>query len=173
MNFLRTAFAEAREAAIRPHDFFGRKPEAETWGAPAARLAFWAFVAGLVDSGVVMLGISEHADSLLLNILTPVLFPLFGLLAGSVATLLLHGAWKVLGAKGGLAATWRVAAAVCFTMPLDVLMGSLGMMALLPAALRYWLLAVAGREVHGLSRWKAWGVSAALGVFHLIAVAMF
>lgn len=171
--FLKTVFAEAREATLRSHDFFGRKPEAESWKVPATRIAFWAFVAGLVDSGVVMLGLSDNPDSLLLNILTPILFPFFGLLAGSIATLLLHGIWKVLGAKGVLAASWRVSAAVCFTMPLDVLMGSLGMMALLPAALRYWLLAVAGIEVHGLARWKAWLVAVSLALLHLIAVALF
>ncbi|TBR22728.1 hypothetical protein EPO15_07465 [bacterium] len=171
--FLKEAFAEAREASVRPRDFFGRKPEAESWVAPAKRLAFWAFVAGLLDSLVVGMGVSDRPGGVLLNILTPVLFPFFGLAAGAVATLLLHAAWKVMGGKAVLAASWRIAAAVSFTMPLDVLTGELGVMSLLPAALRYWLLAVAAREVHGLARWKAWTVTGALGLLHVVAVAMF
>lgn len=171
--FLKTAFAQAREAALRPRDFFGRKPEAESWAAPAATLAFWAFVAGLLDSAVISLGVSDRPGGLLLNVLTPVLFPLFGLAAGVVAAVLLHLVWKVLGGTAPLAATWRAAAAVSFTMPLDVLTGELGLVSLLPAALRYWLLGVAAQGVHGLARWKAWGVAGALGLLHLVGVALF
>lgn len=170
--FLKAALAEAREAALRPRDFFGRKPEAESWGAPAARLALWSFAAGLLDSAVVSLGLTDRPGGVLLNLLTPVLFPLFGLLAGAAATLALHLAWKVLGGAAPLAASWRAAAAVSFTMPLDVLTHGLGTLNVLPALLRYALLAYAGQGVHGLSRGKAWGLAVAIALLHFIAVAL-
>jgi hypothetical protein len=170
--FLKAALADAREAALRPRDFFGRKPEAESWGGPAARLALWSFAAGLLDSAVVSLGLSDRPGGLVLNLLTPVLFPLFGLLAGGLAALALHLAWKVLGGSAPLAASWRAAAAVAFTMPLDVLTHGLGTLNLLPALLRYALLAYAGQGVHGLSRGKAWGLAAAVALFHVVSVAL-
>lgn len=170
--FLKAVFAEAREAALRPRDFFGRKPEAESWGAPAARLALWSFAAGLLDSAVVSLGLSDRPGGVLLNLLTPLLFPLFGLLAGAAAALALHLAWKVLGGTAPLAASWRAAAAVSFTMPLDVLTHGLGTLNFLPALLRYSLLAFAGQGVHGLPRWKAWGLGLAVALFHVVAVAL-
>lgn len=170
--FLKEAFAEARAAALRPRDFFGRKPEEESWAPPAARLVLWSFAAGLLDTVVVSLGLSDRPGGALLNVVTPILFPLFGLLAGAVAALLLHAAWKILGGTAPLAASWRAAAAVSFTMPLDVVTSELGLVSLLPAALRYSLLAYAGQGVHGLSRAKAWGLSATLAALHLVAAAL-
>lgn len=170
--FLKTALAEAREAALRPRDFFGRRPETETWSGPAARFALWAFVAGLFDSAVVTLGLSDRPGGALLNILTPVLFPVLTLAAGLAATLILHAFWKLLGGKAPLAATWRAAAAVAFTMPLDVVTGELGVVSLLPPALRYALLGFAGMGVHGLSRARAWSVTALAAAVHLLSLAL-
>lgn len=170
--FLKTAVAEAREAALRPRDFFGRRPEAEGWSGPAARFALWAFLAGLLDSAVVSLGIADRPGGVLLNILTPLFFPVLTLAAGLAAALLLHGAWKLLGAKAPLAATWRAAASVAFTMPLDVVTSELGALSLLPALLRYWLLGYAAMGVHGLTKGRAWTVSALAAAVHLVSVAL-
>ena len=167
--FLKEVFAEAREASLRPRDFFGRRPEAESWSAPAARLAFWGFVAGLVDSLVVALGLTDTPDSPLLNVLTTAAFPLFTLFFGVVAAGLLHLAWKLLGGSAPLAASWRAAAAVSFTMPLDIVAGNLGLMSLLPMLFRYWLLGMAGGGVHGLRRGRAWGLVGVLALVELLS----
>lgn len=170
--FLKEAFADARAASLRPHDFFGRRPEAESWSAPTARMAFWAFLAGLLDSAVIALGLSDRPGGVLLNLLTPFLFPVLTLAAGLIATLTLHLLWKVLGGTAPLAASWRTAAAISFTMPLDVLMGDLGPFSVMPALLRYWLLGCAGQGVHGLSRGKAWSVAVTLAFLHVLSAAL-
>ncbi len=166
---MKELWREARETALTPRDFFGRPPPAESWLAPAKRLAFWAFAAGLVDTAAVASGLSDRPGGLLLNVMTLALFPAYILVFGSIAALLLHGLWKLLGGTGTLQATWRAAGAVAFTMPLDIVAGELGPVGLAPALWRYALLAFAAQGIHGLSRKKAWAVSAGLAFLHVLA----
>lgn len=166
---MRQLWLEALDSALNPRDSFGRPPAAESWLAPAKRLAFWALAAGLVDTVVVIVGLSDRPSGKLLNALTLALFPVFGLILGSLAALILHGIWKVLGATGGLQATWRATSAIAFTMPLDILVGELGPLGLAPALWRYALLAYAAQGIHGLSKSKAWSVSCALAFLHVLA----
>lgn len=169
---LKTILLEARQAAVAPRDFFGPPPMEETWALPALRLAFWSLAAG---AGEVVLSLaSGHRvpGDIIVDVLTLLVFPALVLSAGFCATLLLHGLWKALGGRAPLKASWRAAAGVAFTMPLDILLRPLGILALAPALWRYVLLAHAGQGVHGLTKRRAFGLSAGLAVLHILALAL-
>lgn len=159
---LKTYLREAREAALSPRDYFGRGPEAESWKAPTVRIAAWFLVTGLINVAISFAVDGFSPLNILVNGIALLLFPCLGLAAGFVGALVLHAAWKALGGKASLKATWRAVGSVAFTMPLLALAAPLGAIAFAPLLWSYALLAYAGMGVHGLSRQRAWSVSAAL-----------
>ena len=169
---LKEAFLEARQAAVAPRDYFALPPLEESWSGPAARLAFWSLAAGAAEVALSIASGHRVPGDILVDILTLLVFPALGLLAGFCAALALHGLWRTLGGKGTLKASWWAAAGVAFTMPLDILMRPLGILALAPALWRYALLAHAGQGVHGLTKRRAYGLSSALAALHLLALAL-
>lgn len=153
---------EAREAALSPRDYFGRAPAEESWKAPAGKVAAWFLVTGLVNVVISFAVDGFSALNILVNLVALALFPVLGVAAGFLGALVLHAAWKALGGKASLQATWRAVASVAFTMPFLAASAPLGLVAFGPLLWSYSLLAYAGMGVHGLSKGRSWGVAAAL-----------
>lgn len=159
---LRNLLREAREAALSPRDYFGRAPAEESWRAPAVKIAAWFFVTGLVNVTLSFAVDGFSALNILVNLVALVLFPMLGVMTCFLASLVLHAAWKVLGGKAPLQATWRAVSSVAFTMPLLAASAPLGLIAMGPLLWSYSLLAYAGMGIHGLPKGRSWGVAAAL-----------
>lgn len=131
--------------------------------APAYRLAVWALAAGLLDSLSVFARLRAAPQSILLDLITLLLFPVFIVVLTAIASGIFHIACGMLGGKAPWSASFRAMASMSWTAPLDVIALSFPPLAVVLLAYRLFLLSLAGQTLHGLSRAKSIAAAAMLG----------
>lgn len=128
-----------------------------------SRIIAWGLAAGILDSLLVFARMRAAPQSLLLDIITFLLFPVFALGLTLITSVLYHIACQMMGGYAPWRASFRAIASMAWTAPLDVLALVTAYAAVPLAFYRLFLLSEAARVLHGLSRARAIGAAFILG----------
>lgn len=158
----RRILADAACMVRWPSEFFARLEPDGPLGRPTVTVAFWAFIASLLDAGSSLLGLQVGPSSLFLHAVTIALVPPIAVLAVLALSLPYHGLCKLSGGFGPWRASLRVLSALSVSFPAYALAGLNPLLDLPLHAYVCYLLARATIGVHSVRPGRAWAACGAL-----------
>ncbi len=130
----------------------------------------WGFAAGLLDSLAVFARLRPAPQSMLLDVISLLFFPVFAIGLTLLMSLVYHVACQMVGGRAPWRASFRAMASMAWTAPIDVGALLFAPVAISLAFYRLYLLHEAARVLHGLSRGRAIAAALILGVLSFIGL---
>lgn len=155
--------ANGKAMFASPAAFFARLDPAARFGGPAASIAFWGFVSGVIT--FLLAFVVPSPFGIIAAGAQVVMLPVMAVLLSFVGAGLFHVICLILGGKGTYASSYQVIAAMSTLFPVSTLVGQVPYGVIPVQLVGLWLSAAAAQAAHGVTKGKAWAVFGLLTAF--------